>query len=531
MIYIDPPYNTGGDGFVYNDDRKFTKEQLSELAAIDSDEAERILEFTASNSNSHSAWLTFIYPRLYIARELLKEDGIIFISIDENENSQLKILCDEIFGESNILGVVANVNNPKGRSDDKFIATAHEYLLVASKDSSKAKTYGFEPEEKITKRYNKVDENGKQYREMDLRKTGDEDRREDRKDMFYYFYFDESTQILTLSKEKLDSTVSIEIYPIREDGTDGRWRWGFDTARKNINNIYPKFMPKRKIWGIVEKDYLIGRPPVKPTSAWTFKDVNTERGSEQFIGLGFQKEIFPKPKPVGIISRTLQVGVIPNEKAIVLDFFAGSGTLSQAVHEYNLDNNANVEFICVQLSEETDRNKDAYKAGYKTIFDITKARIEKSAKKIKAENPDYQSDLGFKLFETVDDFRRDNNALTLENLSFFDDEVLTGEQYQSLLTTWSLYDGSLLTDNIVDIALADYKAHYCNGRLYLLAPHFTINALKALLLKLDNDADFSPHKVVLYGDNFDSAKQRELNEALSSYANKKSLELDIVVRN
>ena len=133
MIYIDPPYNTGSDGFAYNDERKFTPEQLSELAGIDLDEATRILDFTVKGSSSHSAWLTFIYPRLYIARELLREDGVIFISIDDNEQSQLKVLCDEIFGEMNFISNIANINNPKGRSDDKYIARSHEYILCYKK--------------------------------------------------------------------------------------------------------------------------------------------------------------------------------------------------------------------------------------------------------------------------------------------------------------------------------------------------------------------------------------------------------------
>ncbi|EFE2270947.1 site-specific DNA-methyltransferase, partial [Escherichia coli] len=132
MIYIDPPYNTGKDGFVYNDDRKFTPEQLSELAGIDLDEAKRILEFTTKGSSSHSAWLTFIYPRLYIARELMKEDGTIFISIDHNEFSQLKLVCDEIFGEQNHVGDLvwknATDNNPSN------IAVEHEYIIVYTKN-------------------------------------------------------------------------------------------------------------------------------------------------------------------------------------------------------------------------------------------------------------------------------------------------------------------------------------------------------------------------------------------------------------
>lgn len=139
MIYIDPPYNTGKDGFAYNDDRKFTPEQLSDLAGIDLDEAKRILEFTTNGSSSHSAWLTFIYPRLYIARELLREDGVIFISIDENELNQLKTICDEIFGEANFIeNIVWNKRIPK---NDKGIGNIHEYILAYAKNNEISKEF------------------------------------------------------------------------------------------------------------------------------------------------------------------------------------------------------------------------------------------------------------------------------------------------------------------------------------------------------------------------------------------------------
>ncbi|MGB1187619.1 MAG: site-specific DNA-methyltransferase [Cycloclasticus pugetii] len=134
MIYIDPPYNTGGDGFVYQDDRKFTVDELSKLAGIDKGEAKRVLDFTQSKANSHSAWLTFMYPRLYVARELLKDDGVIFISIDENEMAQLKVLCDEVFGEVNFVECICwNKRIPK---NDKGIGNIHEYVLIYVKDSS-----------------------------------------------------------------------------------------------------------------------------------------------------------------------------------------------------------------------------------------------------------------------------------------------------------------------------------------------------------------------------------------------------------
>ena len=189
-IYIDPPYNTGTDGFVYNDKFKFTAEELEKKLSISPEEAEKIIAMTSGHRASHAAWLTFMMPRLQLARDLLSKDGVIFISIDDNEQSYLKQLCDFIFGEDNCLGMIANINNPKGRSDDKYIATAHEYLLVYAENAEKVFWLGFEPiEDKIIKRYNKTDQNGKKYREIDLRKTGENDLREDRPNLFYYFHF------------------------------------------------------------------------------------------------------------------------------------------------------------------------------------------------------------------------------------------------------------------------------------------------------------------------------------------------------
>lgn len=215
-----------------------------------------------------------------------------------------------------------------------------------------------------------------------------------------------------------------------------------------------------------------------------------------------------------------------------MDFFSGSGTTAHSAMELNCTENLSRKTISIQLPELTTESSDAYQAGYKTVFDITKQRLIKAANQLSERYPDYKGDLGFKIFETVEDFRvKDEGELTLENLSFFDDVVLTDEQYNTLLTTWCVYDGSLLTTPIQDVDLNGYTAHLCDKRLYLIAPNFNSETIKALLHELDNNKDFEPNKVVFYGNNFDSAKQMELNEALKGYANKKSLEIDLVVRN
>jgi adenine-specific DNA-methyltransferase len=423
MIYIDPPYNTGKE-YVYPDKYQDNLETYLRYTGQMDEQGFKLSANAEASGRYHTNWLNMMYPRLKLARNLLRGDGVIFISIDDHELHNLHRRCGEIFGEENILGIIANVNNPKGRSDDSFIATAHEYILVVAKAKAEARLYGFEPDEVVVRRYNKVDAYGKRYRDIDLRKTGDEDRREDRPDMFYYFYFDESKHSLRASREPNRLSSEIEIIPLRNDGQYGRWRWGFDTACNNLKLLHAKYMPVRGIWGIFEIDYLDGRPPVKPTSVWTFKDVNSERGSEQFIQLGFTKEVFPRPKPVGTIRRILEIGTLPKEPSIVLDFFAGSCTTAHAIHSLTSREKRTLRYVLVQLPEHLDPTNKEQKAGHDfcieygippTIAEIGKERIRSVIKNIQAQQAEKAKeskgklpgmadtisnlDLGFKVFK------------------------------------------------------------------------------------------------------------------------------------
>ena len=233
MIYIDPPYNTGND-FVYEDDfAQSTDEYLANSGQFDED-GNRLFANTENNGRFHTDWLNMLYPRLRLSKDLLTVDGVILVSIDNNEVVNLRKMLDEVFGSDNCMGIIANTNNPKGRSDDKYIATAHEYLLVYAKDVSKVEWYGFEPTEEITKRYNKVDLDGKWYREIDLRKTGENDLREDRPNLFYFFYYSEDTGDFYPDRADYIKNGYIQIKPQREDGKEGNWRWGIDTAKNRL---------------------------------------------------------------------------------------------------------------------------------------------------------------------------------------------------------------------------------------------------------------------------------------------------------
>jgi len=526
MIYIDPPYNTGSDGFVYNDDRKFTKEQLSELAGIELDEAERILEFTDKGSSSHSAWLTFMYPRLYVARELLKDDGVIFISIDDNEVSQLKLICDEVFGESNFLSQIIVQSNKRGQTY-KEIAKCHEYILVYYK-TDKASLGELE---KAAGKLPYEDEYGA-YDLWELRNRNPKFGKHNRPNLYYPVYVDglsvNKKGLAKISLEK-NNQFDIEIVPKNSEGHDSCWRWGKDKLLKEgINGVPKTVYAKQKRdggWNIYEKSR---KSTTRAKSIWADTKFITEQGTIEAgkIGMGGVLEF---PKPLELIKQCIQLATDNND--IVMDFFAGSGTTAHAIMDLNAKDKCQKKFVVVQIPEKCKPESGASKSGYEVIFDITKARITKSAQKIKEEHPEFKGDLGFKIYETVEDFRiSTDEELSLSQTTAFDDVMLTDEQYHTLLTTWALYDGSLLTTAIEIIKLDDYQAHYCDGRLYLIAPSFSTKALKALLTKLDEEKAFAPHKVVFYGSNFDSAKQMEMNEALKSYGNKKSLELEVVVR-
>ncbi|HEJ9416517.1 TPA: site-specific DNA-methyltransferase [Proteus mirabilis] len=552
MIYIDPPYNTGKDGFAYNDDRKFTPEQLSELAGIDLDEATRILDFTVKGSSSHSAWLTFIYPRLYIARELLREDGVIFISIDENELNQLKTICDEIFGEANFIeNIVWNKRIPK---NDKGIGNIHEYILAYSKTNEISKEFLMRKEgiddvyqfiEKLKKEKVSLDRAEQQLKKYYSSNGYD-------RGITLYNGLNEDYRPwgkINMSWPNADSfgpTYEV-LHPLTNKPVkipDRGWRWKEDTFNDIAKRIDGKYTDIKKLHDgstICGGIWFACTENTQPSSVKFLDEVEEfllrsiistkSDGGVEVENLFGGKGYFSYPKPTSLI-KILFGSVDSKADDIYLDFFAGSGTTAHGILELNIEDSKNRNFICVQLDEKTDKKKQAYKEGYESIFDITKDRIIKAGEKLKKENPDYNGDLGFKIFETVNDFRtKDESELTLSNHTFFDDAVLTPEQYDALLTTWCVYDGSLLTTPIEDVDLDGYKAHLCDGRLYLIAPNFTSEALKALLQKLDSDKDFAPNKVVFYGNNFDSAKQMELNEALKSYANKKSIDLDLVARN
>ncbi len=522
IIYFDPPYNTGKD-FVYPDDYSESLETYLQYTGQLDNEGKKFSTNPDTDGRYHSRWLSMIYPRLFLAKNLLASDGAIFISIDNHEFDNLKKICDEIFGEENFISCIANVNNPKGRSDDKYIATSHEYLLVYKK--LEVEFAGWVPGVKVTKRYNKNGENGKPYREIDLRKTGDNDRKEDRPNLFYYFLYNEKTNDFYPTKEEELPNGYIQIFPQKENGELGNWRWEMKTALRDLDLLVPKFMPNRKTWSVFVKDYLTDDKKVKPTSSWTDKDFNSERGSEQFIELGFKKEVFPKPKPIGLMKKILELVVRQEDTdALMLDFFSGSCSTAQAVLEFNSEHETNIKFVCIQLPEKTAPDDDAFKEGFSTIAEISKERIRRSIKKViadieKSKGPLFSNadveyfDLGFKVYKlaqsnfkiwdaTLEKSQEVIQAKLFEHIHHISPEA----KQEAILYELLLKSGFELTTPIEKLTLAGLTVFsVAEGQLLIcLEKTLTHDCLKAM-------ADLHPTRVICLdeafkGTNADSLK-------------------------
>ncbi len=333
-IYIDPPYNTGNESWIYNDnvnDPKI-KKWLGQVVGKEAEDLTR-----------HDKWLCMMYPRLKLLYKLLADDGAIFISCDDNEQANLKLVCDEIFGLGNFIANVAVVNNLKGRSDDKFIATAHESLIIYQK--GKFVTNGVPVPEEYVQEYRLSDDNGN-YRLQGLRKRGSGAKRVDRPNMFYPFFYDRDQDKLSVLR---NTDTEVEILPKLSDGEDGRWRWGKDTAGERIGELTAQLVRGRNEFDVFQKDYLSTNgqdKSIKPKSFWIGSEFSSEAGTLQLKKI-FNQKSFQTPKSVDFIHFILHQAT--NKDSIVLDSFAGSGTTAHAVLNINTQDGGRRKFICIEM--------------------------------------------------------------------------------------------------------------------------------------------------------------------------------------
>ena len=378
-IYIDPPYNTGKD-FIYPDNYKDNINNYLIISGqkIEDSEGTFISTNVESGGRFHTNWLNMMYPRLKLARNLLTDDGVIFISIDDNEVENLKKLCNEIFGEENFIGCVIRATGTTTGQDANKIGSSMDYLLVYRKFEDFS-LHGIPLSGDDLNRLNETDERGK-FSTLQLRKTGNADRREDRPLMYY---------------PVLDPNGN-EVFPIGPGGYESRWRVGKNTYQELVND--DMIIWKKNNQGVLTpyvKYYAEGRTK-KVSNLWNNIDGN-KKGSLELKEL-FNKKIFDNPKPTQLIEMIMTIsGLKDNDK--FLDFFSGTATSANACFKYNFTKNHNINFIMVQIPENTYENSEAYKEGYKNICEIGKERIRRAGDKIIQESGNKHLDIGFKVFK------------------------------------------------------------------------------------------------------------------------------------
>ena len=374
MIYIDPPYNTGND-FVYNDDFKQSSDEYVENSGQLDDEGNRLVANTESNGRFHTDWLNMIYPRLKLAKDLLSEDGVIFISIDDNEAYNLRKVCDEIFGEENFLAQIIWERAFAPVNLKKHFSPSHDYIICYANNIDNCVCNGLKRDDSSNSRYANPD--------------------------------NDPRGVWTSGDLSVGPAVTEKIYEIitpsgRSVYPPSGYCWRLD------KNTFFEYVKDKRIWFGENGDNV---PRIKrflsevkqgitPMTIWRFKEVGSSQDASINLKKLFDdKAFFEYPKSVPLIERCIQL--YSNKKSLILDFFSGSATTAHAVMQLNAEDGGKRKFIMVQLPEVCAENSEAYKAGYKNICEIGKERIRRAGKKIKEENPltTQDLDIGFRVLK------------------------------------------------------------------------------------------------------------------------------------
>ena len=437
-IYIDPPYNTGND-FVYNDDFSEISEEYLKNTGIKNDEGKILSTNKETSGRYHSNWLTMMYPRLKIARDLLKEDGVIFISVDDNEQANLKKICDEIFGENNFLAQLIWKSKSGGANDAKNIITDHEYILVFAKNMKDIVFFNLDYSDSLLQLYNKTDEFFEQrgpYRPMLLMQKG-----------------------LSFSKS-LTYPITAPDGTILQPKNDGSiWRWSEARYHKLLKEGFIEFKKQDDEWKVYTKQYFkvdYDGNPIK--RGRLLRSVITEydgrQGTRDLQKL-FDAKIFENPKSIELMNLIFKVTTDNLSEDIFLDFFSGSATSAHSIFKINSEDGGKRRFIMVQVPEEIDKDSEAFNLGFKNICEIAKERIRRAGKKIKEET-NASIDYGFKVFKVSESILNPSteispNTLTQEALNFenIKDSVSNEDLiYFSILKSGRPLDSEVIKESI-----------------------------------------------------------------------------------
>lgn len=513
-IYIDPPYNTGSDGFAYNDTFNFTVDDLVSKLSVSEEQATRILNLTKKGSASHSAWLVFMYPRLLLARDLLDTDGVIFISIDDNEYHNCKLLCDDIFGEENF---IANICH-KARSsvsNDKIISASHNYLLLYARKIEEIekirKMIGLDPD--LTG-FNMDDNDGKgPYKFVPVDGPGDE-----AKGNPYYEF------------------LGVKDY--------------FRFSLKTMQEMYDAGLIVKRGNSLQQKYYLSeAKESRKTDTTWWDADLLTSSATKYLNDL-MEEKVFNNPKSLNLLKRILDL-FFHQRKGIVLDFFAGSSTTAEAAMRYNLTHDNAVKYIMIQINEDLDAQLSNAKTESEkkktekiinylkkvkrshTLDQIGLERISRAVSKIKEEYPDTNADLGFRHYTLVEpstDTLDKLEKFTPDDNGMFASDMLNEFGLSTVLSTWLVRDGYGLTATPEKLVFANYEAYYIGKHLYLIAQDLNKEAIDAILVKYETEGTFNPENIVLFGYSFTWTEMETLKTNLKRLKDIKNLHVNFDVR-
>lgn len=444
MIYFDPPYNKGRD-FIYKDNFTAAKAE-HDLASFQIDEVgNRLVQNLESNGRFHSNWLCMMYSRLKLALNLLRDDGVIFISIDDNEVHNLRKICDEIFGADNFVSCLPTIMNLKGNPDAYGFSDTHEHTLVYVKNKNIYNFGVFDIDEEALSDWNE-DEFGLFKKADTLKRTGQDASREKRPNGWFPVFITHTGEIYVTENNVPLNKDDSELWPVNEDGDELSWTWSKEKIKnesynliivngRNGKNIYKKQRPQ-----------LGDLPTKKPKSLFYKPEYSTSTATTLLKNL-LGKKLFDGPKPVPLIYDFIKIGTEQND--ILLDFFAGSATTAHATLQINSKDGGNRKFIMVQLPEPCDEKSEAYKAGYKTIAEIGKERIRRAGKKIKeeweeknrqgalGEGAQQALDIGFRVFKVdtsnLEYVERTPDALKQSDLELFKDHIKPDRTPEDLL--------------------------------------------------------------------------------------------------
>lgn len=526
-IYIDPPYNTGSDGFVYKDNFNFTVDELQDKLSVDETQAKRILDLTKRNSASHSAWLMFMYARLQLAKDLLKDDGVIFISIDDNEQANLKLLCDDIFGEENFVATIpwrkrtakSDVSYGISQDFESIICYAKQDFIASMKGGSR-------------KYYESDDFPNRPWRIHDMTTQRNADERPN-------------------SNFTIVDPKSGNEYPVNPNAV---WRVTTESIKgfeKENRIVYPGDYDFLKISKPVLRYFkeddekktgeMFGFLPVSTNLP---KEVGMSQDGTKDIAKLFDSKIFSFPKPVSLLKYLIESATNHDNNSLIVDFFSGSASSAQAVLEINANDKADGKrrFISIQLPEVLNPKDLSQKTAFDFLTSINRPttldyvgieRIIRASKKIKEET-NAVIDYGFKHF-----ILNEPNQNTLDKLESFSKVSLLGDATilddfgtETVLTTWLNNDGYGLNAKVEVIDLDGYMAYYCKKHLYLINPEFTQEAMVVLFEKYDTIAGFNPENIVLFGYSFNEWSVTEMLEKNLKILNdsEKNLKINIDVR-